>query len=159
MTEQQEQEDSWGLEHPEQVPRAVRGHLRFHQETAAHDLTMSRLLEIVTLVVSAAVPVAAAFHAPAGVLALIGATATVLVSVNARGRYRENWLRHNQVVLAIQHHLVRFDYRLPPYNGTDGDRQATLAVTVEDLVQAEAAGWAEQQRTALPPDAAVGPGR
>jgi hypothetical protein len=144
------QDDAWRPEHWDEIPQTVRGHLQFHLTTAANDQRLSRLLEFASLIVSATIPVAAAVDAPAGVIAGLGALATVLVSILTRGRYRENWLRHNQIILAIQHELVLFDHRRQPYREVDGDRRATLALTVEELVQTEAASWAERERIALP---------
>jgi len=136
----------WPIERWDQVPETVITHLRYYMKLQSYNQFWSRCLELATLVVSAAIPVTAALKTNIVVPGALGALVVILTGINARARYRENYLRETQIILAIQHQLVLFNYGEKPYDGDEKEREAVLALRVEDLIERDARIWVGQER-------------
>jgi Protein of unknown function (DUF4231) len=136
----------WPIERWDQVPETVRVHLVYYKKLQSYNQFWSRGLELATLVVSAAIPVTAALKTNIVVPGALGALVVILTGINTRARYRENYLRETQIILAIQYQLVLFNYGEKPYDGNENERKAVLALRVEDLIERDARIWVGQER-------------
>jgi hypothetical protein len=135
------------------LPESVRVNWKHHLDREKVTRRATKVVESTTLLLSAAIPVMASFGIRAAVLGATGAIVAVLTGISTRYQYRESWLRHNRVLLAIQGEIVRYAYGWPPYetrdsSGGSGDqkfRAGRLAVNVETLVRTDADRWAERE--------------
>jgi hypothetical protein len=137
----------WDVESKD-VPPTVRAHLDSHRRMSSYNQYVARAAESAILVTSASIPVAATLNASSAVLGVLGGFVTVLTGMMTQYRWRENWARHSQMVVGIQRELVLFDHGHYPYKNSDNGRRARLAIRIEDLVQGDAAVWADRERRA-----------
>ena len=128
------------------IPQTVRADLDAHERMSRYNQRVARVAESAILVASASIPVAAAVKAPTAVLGVLGGIVTVLTGMSTQFRWRENWTRHSQVVVNIHREMVLFDHGQPPYEDSNDQRRGNLAINVENLVQGDAAVWAELER-------------
>jgi hypothetical protein len=125
------------------LPDTVLDHLHFHRDSMRYSQRISRALDGAIIVFSAAIPVLAATPAPQAVLGGLGALVTVLAALGHQFGWKDNWIRQNRVIMAIQQELVWYRNGKLPYDGSTSEvMQKKLALRVEELVQADAETWA-----------------
>ena len=98
-------------------------------------------LKLVQLVATAAVPVAAAVHARAWVIAALGGVVLILEGLQQPGHYQTNWLGYRSTCEALKHEKHLYLARAGPYTDT-ASASRSLAERVEGLVSQEHAKWA-----------------
>jgi hypothetical protein len=86
----------------------------------------------------------ASFNVQPKILGIAGALVTILTAISTRYQYRESWIRHNRVLLAIQSEIVKYAYRLDDY-GSNDNQSGKLAFEVEQIVRTDATIWAERE--------------
>ncbi|MWA01944.1 DUF4231 domain-containing protein [Actinomadura sp. LD22] len=128
----------------EDVPETVLNHLDFYRGTAGKCKRYARRVDVTVILLSSSIPVVAIFAIPQYVLGILGAVVAAIGTLGREFKWKENWIRENAVVMAIQQELVWFRHGVTPYDsGEDGGRRrSTLAVRVEEIVQDDAARWA-----------------
>ncbi|MBV9944627.1 MAG: DUF4231 domain-containing protein [Solirubrobacterales bacterium] len=98
-------------------------------------------LKVVQLVTTAAVPVVAAVHATAWVIAALGGVVLILEGVQQLGQYQANWLSYRSTCESLKHEKHLYLAEAGPYTDT-ASASRTLAERVEGLVSQEHAKWA-----------------
>ncbi len=117
-----------------------------------------KTLKVVQLVTAAAVPVAAATHATAWVIAALGGVVLILEGLQQLGQYQPNWLSYRSTCESLKHEKHLYLAQAGPYTATASASRA-LAERVEGLVSQEHAKWASardegaggQKEPAAPP--------
>ena len=101
-------------------------------------------LKVVQLVATAVVPVVAAVHATAWIIAALGGLVLLLEGIQQLGQYQANWLGYRSTCEALKHEKHLYLARAGPYiDPTSASR--TLAERVEGLVSQEHAKWASSR--------------
>ena len=100
-----------------------------------------KALKVVQLVFTAAVPVVAALHATAWVIAALGGVVLILEGLQQLGQYQANWLSYRSTCEALKHEKHLYLAQAGPYTDTASASRA-LAERVEGLVSQEHAKWA-----------------
>lgn len=128
----------------EDVPETVLKHLDFYRGTADKCKWYARRVDVTVILLSSSIPVVAIFAVPQYVLGILGAVVAAIGTLGREFKWKENWIRENAVVMAIQQELVWFRHSVAPYDSGEDDsrRRSTLAVRVEEIVQDDAARWA-----------------
>ena len=98
-------------------------------------------LKVVQLVATATVPVVAAVHATAWVIAALGGVVLILEGIQQLGQYQANWLGYRSTCEALKHEKHLYLARAGPYTDPTSASRA-LAERVEGLVSQEHAQWA-----------------
>jgi hypothetical protein len=125
----------------------VRDQLAYYERTAGSSQRNFRLVKIAQLIVSAAVPVAAAASASGVVIAVLGALILILEGVQALFGWQQNWVNYRNNAEALQSEQHLFEAKAGPYAKTDAPKRL-LAERVEQLLSTERSGWVAAQ---LPP--------
>jgi hypothetical protein len=130
---------------PKILPDTVLDHPNFHRDNARYSQRIARLLDGGIIVLSAAIPVMAAARVHQAVIGGLGASVTVLAALGHQFNWKDNWIRQNRVIMAIQQELVWYRNGQPPYDGSASEAdQRKLALRVENVVQADAETWADR---------------
>jgi Protein of unknown function (DUF4231) len=80
---------------------------------------MAQALDGIVLVLSAAIPTAAAMGSSTIVLGILGALITVLTGLSHEHRWKENWVRHVRSRVAIERELVSYKNKGQPYDAIE----------------------------------------
>ncbi|MFE6922897.1 DUF4231 domain-containing protein [Nocardia sp. NPDC057663] len=88
-------------------------------------------LEILSLVVTAAIPAVAAFGVGTKWIVVLGSVAIVLSGCRELFGWKENWANRKRVVYAIQREVALFCVGAAPYGAAED--AATLVASVEDI--------------------------
>jgi Protein of unknown function (DUF4231) len=145
---------------PKRLPSSVSERLGWYEEQVRYHRDRFHGFEIAIIVVSAAIPAAAAIGASAGTVGVLGALVTALVSVRQLYRWGEHWIRFSGSLIAMQREVVAWSVGVNPYDADEPQRADVLLSTqVESLVTAETAQWSALQRAALSGKADAASGR
>jgi hypothetical protein len=135
------------------VPPSVVERIGWYEKQVRRHRQTTYALEVATILVSAAIPAAAAAKASLTVLGVLGAIVTALAGLRQLLRSNENWIRFSATLVAMQRELVAWSVATDPYDGPDAD--ASLATAIESLVGSETSEWttlrANSQPTPAPP--------
>jgi uncharacterized protein DUF4231 len=99
--------------------------------------------EAVAIVASATIPVAAAAHFVAPVIAALGAVALIATAVRTTFGLHENWIEYSQIGYGIEREAALFVSAAPPYDTADAPR--LLVVRVEALAERGGQQWATRR--------------
>lgn len=110
-------------------------------------------VELVILLASASIPAAAAAGASTAVMGVIGAVVTALIGTRQLFRLEEDWIRFSRTLISLHTEVVAFSVGTPPYDDAAA-AAATLATSIEQLVELETAQWStlREQRERLSSD-------
>jgi hypothetical protein len=97
------------------------------------------IVEVTSLVVSAAIPTLAAFSVDARIIAVVGSLAVLINGVRALGGYRESWTSRTRARYEIEKEIALFAAHRGKY-GADGAATALVEV-VEEICAREREGW------------------
>jgi hypothetical protein len=136
-------ERAWTVPNWDSIPDNVQRDWKHHIDRERITRRATKTFETAVIIISASITVMASFNAPPQVLGIAGALVTILTAISTRYQYRESWIRHNRVLLAIQTEIVKYSYRLDPYKGDD--QTGRLAFEVEQIVATDATIWAERE--------------
>lgn len=124
-----------GIEVPASVVIQWRRYLR------AGDMARRRhaALELLSLVVTAAIPACAAFGVPAQWIGLLGALAVIVHGTRQLTGWKESWANRKRVRYAIEREVALFRVGAERYAGEDA--AVRLVECVEDIVAEEREDW------------------
>jgi Protein of unknown function (DUF4231) len=122
----------------------VHDQLAYYEKAAGRSQKHFRTVKIGQLIVSAAVPVAAAAHASGVVIAVLGALILILEGVQALFGWQQNWVSYRNSAEALQSEQHLYEAAAGPYAEADTPRRL-LAERVEGLLSTERSGWAAAQ--------------
>jgi hypothetical protein len=108
-------------------------------------------LELVNLLLAAAIPATLALGASAAIPALLGAGVVVCGGLRQIFDWHANWIRFAQVRSEIERQVALFGAGLPPYSRSENAARVLVA-TVNEIDQADLAGWAARSRTRPSPE-------
>lgn len=125
------------------IPPTVAERVTFYERQVRNHRIGTYVLETALIVTAAAVPVATAFRAPLGVIAVLSGVVAALTGLRALIRPGENWIRSAGTLVACQREIAVWSAGRRPYD--DRDAVPRLVERVEDLVAQETARWADQR--------------
>lgn len=102
------------------------------------------VVEIVAIVVSAAIPVAAAAELAAPLVAALGAVVLVATALRTTFGLHENWIENSQIGYAIEREVALYLSSAAPYDAEDAQRQ--LVVRVEAIAEQGGERWATRRK-------------
>ena len=113
----------------------------WYRTAAIRSRHMYRLLETTVLVVSAAIPAAAAI-APHNAItpAVLGAVVVILSGLRAIFHWQDNWLRFSGAREAVEAERRLYNTGAAPYDDP-ATRDQVLAAAISRIEQAEMGGW------------------
>jgi hypothetical protein len=133
----------------EAVPDYVTRTWRWYAGRARISRWAHHTLELVNLLLAAAIPATLALGAPAAVPALFGAGVVVCGGLRQIFDWHPNWIRFTQVKSEIERQVALFGAALPPYVRSEHAAR-TLVAAINETIQADLAGWAIRSRTRPP---------
>jgi hypothetical protein len=122
------------------VPDWVQGNLRFYNTVTRNARWGFYTIESLVVVLSAAIPAAAAMGASVAVTGLLGACVTALIGLRQLTGWRESWVRFAQTRKALEGEVVAWSACIGPYAGNEAT--PTLLVRTEELIAVETDRWA-----------------
>ncbi|WP_329044282.1 DUF4231 domain-containing protein [Amycolatopsis sp. NBC_01488] len=128
------------------LPVTVIARWRWYKRGARRDRLRYGVMEVVALVGSAAIPVAAAAHLDSVVIAALGALVLIATGIRTTFGMHENWVEHSQIGYAIEREAALFLHSSPPYDGPDAVRE--LVARVENLADEGGRQWVRRRITA-----------
>jgi hypothetical protein len=111
------------------------------------------LLEMSSLLVTAAIPTSAAFSADSRIIATLGGLALVANGARQLFAFKESWANRTKVRYAIEREVALFAVRAAPYADDAATRR--LVETVAEICAAEREGW-YTRRLSYDPNSVVG---
>ncbi len=123
----------------EPVPPSVLAEWRRYQRNSWAARRRHSVVEMSSLVVTATIPVLAAFAVDARLIAAVGSLAVLINGVRALGGYKENWTSRTRARYAIEKEIALFAAHHGNY-ATSG-AAAVLVETVEEICAGERDGW------------------
>lgn len=96
-------------------------------------------LELLSLIVTAAIPACAAFGLSARWIALLGALAVVLHGTRQLTGWKESWANRKRALYAIEREVALFQVGGERYAGEDA--AVRLVLCIEDIVAEERDDW------------------
>ncbi|WP_433796263.1 DUF4231 domain-containing protein [Actinoplanes sp. CA-252034] len=137
----------------EPIPDYVRRTWDWYARRARASRWAHHGLELVNLLMASAIPATLALGLPPAIAAVLGAGVVLCGGLRQIFDWHQNWIRFAQVRSEIEQQVARFGAGLVPYARAEAADRALVA-SVNDIVQADLAGWAVRTRTRpLPPEA------
>lgn len=96
--------------------------------------------KIMQILLAAAVPIAAAVHAPVALTGSLGALIVVLESVQQLCQWHANWIRYRSTAESLRRELFMSRAKVGPYAPAT-DPIALLAERMNEIATTEVAGW------------------
>lgn len=132
------------------VPAFVSSEWRWYAAGARRSRISHQTLELVTVLLAAAIPTAVALGASGAVSAVLGACLVLIAGFRQSFDWHENWIRFVGVSRAIEREVALFCVGLEPYE--DSERAVPdLVRTVNDIVHLDFYQWTERRRTRIVP--------
>jgi len=125
------------------LPTTVVAKWRWYKKGARRDRLRYGVVEVVALIGSAAIPVAAAAHLDSVVIAALGSVVLVATGIRTTFGMHQNWVEHSQIGYAIEREAALFLHSAPPYEGSDAVR--VLVARVETLAEEGGQQWARRR--------------
>jgi len=125
------------------LPVTVLARWRWYKSASRRDRYSYYLMEMITVIVSAAVPVAAAAHLSSTIVATLGAIVLIATGFRTTFGLHENWVEHSQVGYAIEREAALFLVASPPYDAVDAAQ--LLVVRVEGLADEGGQRWTRRR--------------
>lgn len=143
----------------EVVPDWIQANLRFYNRVTKHARVGFYTVEVLALVVAAAVPAAAALGASVAVTGVLGAGVTALIGLRQLSGWRDSWVRYAQTRLALEREVVAWSAGVGAYS--DSAATPTLLLRAGELIAVETDRWAalrlqeksQRQQAGLPAEA------
>ena len=130
------------------VPEWVQVNLRYYETESRRARISFYVLETTVIVVSAAIPAAAAVGASVAVTGVLGAAVAAMVGLRQLSGWRESWVRRAVFRSAIEREVVSWSAGLGVYGGPDADERLLLAT--QELVAGETGRWATLRQSHEP---------
>ena len=137
----------------EPIPDYVRRTWEWYAKRARVSRWAHQTLEFANLLIASAIPATLALGMPQAIAAVLGACIVLCGGLRQIFDWHDNWIRFAQVKAEIEQQVARFGTGLAPYSRSETADRALVAA-VNDIVQADLAGWADRTR----PAAATGGG-
>jgi hypothetical protein len=131
------------------LPPSVNERLRWYEKVVRKSRIGYFVFEIITIVIAAAIPAAAAMGASTATTGILGALVTVMVGFRQLWRWGEDWIRFSGSLVALQREVVAWSVGAEPYN-EPRRADALLSTRVESLVETETTRWSALRSEALP---------
>jgi len=125
------------------LPVTVLAKWRWYKRYARRARVWYASMEILAIVASAAIPVAAAADAAAPLIATLGAVVLIATALRATFGLNENWVEYSQIGYAIEREAALYLSEAPPYDAADAAQQ--LVVRVETLAGQGGQQWASRR--------------
>ncbi|MER5858214.1 DUF4231 domain-containing protein [Streptomyces sp900105245] len=125
------------------VPSSVTTRGTWYQQNMRSARWKARLLDLVILVLAAAVPFAVAIRADNWVVALLGFLTSLLTGARHIFDPQGDWIRFSQASLQIETEVVRYKQAWNEY-GDPATAPGILAARVEDICAEETGAWAQR---------------
>jgi hypothetical protein len=129
------------------LPPSVVQRVGWYETRVSRGRRSTYAMEAGIIVVSAAIPAAAAVGASAAFAGVLGAAVTALVGLRQLLRFNANWSRFSATLTAMQREVVTWSVASEPYGSDDADASIRLATAIEALVVAETAQWTDLRAT------------
>ncbi|WP_410587327.1 DUF4231 domain-containing protein [Amycolatopsis sp. lyj-23] len=123
----------------EPVPPSVLAEWQRYQRTAWSARRLHSIIEVTSLIVTATIPVLAAFAVDARLIAAVGSLAVLINGLRALGGYKENWTSRTRARYAIEKEIALFAAKHGSYASSGA--AAVLVETVEEICAGERDGW------------------
>lgn len=124
----------------EPVPPSVLAEWQRYQRTSWSARRRHSVVEVSSLVVSAAIPALAAFALDARIVAAVGSVAVLVNGLRALGGFKENWTSRTRARYAIEREIALFAVHHGKY--AEPGAAVVLVEAVEDICATEREGWA-----------------
>jgi Protein of unknown function (DUF4231) len=129
------------------LPYSVLKRITWYESNAQYQRKRYYAAEIAVILLSAAIPAAAAFGARSTVGAVLGALVVVVGGLRHLYRWQENWIRSGHTVVGLQAEIIKWGAGAAPYQDAS-DATAELVTRVESIVEAETSSWASTEQSA-----------
>lgn len=127
------------------LPVTVVAKWRWYKKHAGEQRIRHYVTELVTLISSAAIPVAAAAHLNSTIIAAIGAVVLIATGVRTTFGLHENRIEQSQIGYPIEREAALFVNSSPPYDGVDAVQ--LLVERVDTLAEEDGQRWARRRRS------------
>jgi hypothetical protein len=117
---------------------------RLEDRKSAYNQRMFKTLKAATIVIAVAIPLCAAFGAPATITAILGALIALIEAFQQMNQYQQYWITYRSTCEALKHEKYLFLGKAGPYASATNPL-SLLAERVESLVSQENAKWASLQ--------------
>lgn len=131
--------------------------IKYYDNRSTHYQHEHYRLSIADIILTAAIPILTLFLDAAPwvkyIIALLGATSTVLTSVLFLRRSKENWIESRSICEALKSEKEKYLHNCGQYQDLPQPaRDALLVDTCEDLMNKERANWSTRMKDAHIPD-------
>jgi hypothetical protein len=123
----------------EPVPPSVLSEWQRYQRSAWSARRRHSIVEVSSLVVTAAIPALAAFALDTRLVAAVGSLALLINGVRALGGYKENWTSRTRARYAIEREIALFAAHHDNY--AEQNSVTALVEAVEEICARERDGW------------------
>jgi len=123
----------------EPVPPSVLSEWQRYQRSAWTARRRHSVIEVSSLVVSAAIPALAAFALDAWIIATVGSLAVLVNGLRALGSFKENWTSRTRARYEIEREIALFAAHHGNY--AHPGSVSALVETVEEICAREREGW------------------
>lgn len=126
----------------------VEGQIAWYDRKAALNKRGFVVLQIITLMASASIPVFAIFSGDMWarlVVAVLGSATAVTTGVVSLYQFREHWIEYRTTTESLRHEKYMFQTKTGPYSGEDAF--SLLVERVEALVSQENTMWQQRLKT------------
>jgi hypothetical protein len=124
----------------EGVPAWVQANLRFYDRATKRARSGFYTLEVLAVVVSAAIPAVTAAGASAAVAGVLGACVAALIGLRQVAGWRESWVRFAQTRFRLEREVIAWSSFTGEYAGDGATKKLLLATAA--LVATETDRWA-----------------
>jgi hypothetical protein len=126
----------------------IEDQLRWYDRKSVAAQRKYKGVKLLQLTVAAAVPVLAAAHADAAIMAALGGALLVLEGVQQIGQYHKLWIDYRSTWELLQREKFLFLARAGQY-ARAGNRERSFAEQIERVISRETTGWAADQQGEL----------
>lgn len=125
------------------LPVTVLAKWRWYKRFSRRARVWYGTMEVFAIVGAAGIPVAAAAHADAPVVAALGAIVLIATALRTTFGLNENWVEYSQIGYAIEREAALYFSAIAPYDTQDATQ--LLVVRVETLAEHGGQQWASRR--------------
>jgi hypothetical protein len=129
------------------LPITARKRINWYEKNARFQRKAFYTSEIIVILLSAAIPTAAALGARSAITGVLGALVVVTAGLRQLYRWGENWIRSSQTLVGLQAEIIKWSVGAPPYQ-SGSDAAAVLVTRLESIVAVETSSWASMLQSA-----------
>jgi hypothetical protein len=123
------------------IERRLKPQLAWYERRARTSKQWRYFLAGVQIVATILIPVVNVFTHSVYLSSALAGVAAMATAFESLFGHQDQWLAYRSTARALETLLMRFDLKLPPYDGEDRDAQ--LIEDAESVLEAEGANWRE----------------